>query len=156
MPRTPTYPRAASTAETLPRSTAASASTAQPLSADGMAEKIVKYVPAEVLAFYAPAYALIPEGDLLLRRIVLGAGLIGTVVYLLAARPKSAGPPAYFYVLAAIAFLAWAVGVSDVGVQLLGLSPAASKVLFAVGVFLIPGIDEALTRFLPQPLVASG
>lgn len=155
MPRTPTYPRAAptaaSTAETLPRSTTASASAAQLLSADGMAEKIVKYVPAEVLAFYAPAYALIPEGDLLLRRIVLGAGLMGTVVYLLAARPKSAGPPAYFYVLAAIAFLAWAIGVSDVGVQLLGLSSAASKVLFAVGVFLIPGIDEALTRFLPPP-----
>ena len=117
---------------------------------DTLPEKIAKYVPAEVLAFFIPTYALLPEGDIGLRWTVLVIGLIGTVVYLMVSRPADAQPRSFFYVLAAISYLAWAIGTSDAGTELFKLSEAASRVLFAAAVFLVPGVDELIMRAIAR------
>lgn len=66
---------------------------------DSYAEKLVKYVPAEVLAFALPAAALNVGNDKWLKAIVL-AGFIATPLYLIASartKPPSQRPASAFY-----------------------------------------------------------
>jgi hypothetical protein len=111
---------------------------------DPYADKIVKYVPAEVLSFFLPAVTLANgRRTYLITCLVVGA--IGTLVYLWL-RKTSPSPRWYFYILGMISFVAWAVGTSAPTADLIGIAPDAGTFWLAVAVFLIPGIDEALTK----------
>ncbi len=119
--------------------------------ADGFPEKLAKYVPAEVLAFYVPALAISGvRGDQAALLLLTIAGLAGTVIYLVAAARSEPNPdrrpPAWFYVLAALAFVGWALGTVPELADLTGLSDAVTSLVLPITVFLIPGIDQALTR----------
>jgi hypothetical protein len=72
------------------------------------------------------------------------------VIYLVAAARREPDPnrrpPVWFYVLAGIAFLGWTFGtVPELG-DLTGLSQGVRSLILPIAVFLIPGIDVALTR----------
>src|SRR4051794_10309837 len=78
--------------------------------ADGYREKIVKYVPAEVLAFVIPLAHTDKRADV---RLVFWLGVIATPILLFAAsRTLEAArrPRFWFYGLALIAYWAWAIG----------------------------------------------
>ena len=148
MERTPVYAAPAGRGAAKPGPAgAAPAAPAQ----DTYGDKLVKYIPAEVIAFFVPAYALVKSAtdpDDWAKILVLVQCILGTVGYLFIRSPKGNPPRWYFYVLAAIAFLAWAIGTSDIGL-LLGIAEELSKFTLLAGVFLVPMVDEVLTRLLP-------
>ncbi|MEO6196102.1 MAG: hypothetical protein ABIS20_24035 [Thermoanaerobaculia bacterium] len=122
---------------------------------DSYADKLVKYIPAEVIGFFIPAYALATQvSGHWAQWLVLGLCALGTVGYLMIKAPKDAPPRWYFYILALLSFLAWAIGTSDALTNLLQTgndenTKLVGKLILAAAVFLIPLIDSLLTRFLP-------
>ncbi len=114
---------------------------------DDYTGKLVKYVPAEVLAFFAPMAAAV-EGrrDLLIAAMV--AALLATPAYLwLGAKrlPPEQKPLVHMYPLSAIAFLAWALGTSSLG-SLFGLDSITKAFTLGISVFLIPLIDGLIEQ----------
>jgi hypothetical protein len=116
---------------------------------DGLPERLVKYVPAETLAFFVPLAPIVgPDRDALLVVVVVAA-LIGTVGYLWLNGSRlepDERPRPHFYALAGLAFLAWALGISTLVQDLVGVDEIAAAVVLAVAVFLIPLIDGVLSR----------
>ena len=121
---------------------------------DSFPEKLVKYVPAEALAFYVPILqvnGVKSSSSALL--LVTAAGLVGAIIYLVLASnrlPVSRRPKMWFYALAGLAFIAWALAtVPELG-AIFGLSTVISAVILPIAVFLIPAIDTALTGSAPS------
>lgn len=112
---------------------------------DGYREKIAKYVPAETLAFVIPL-ATQPDNDAD-RKIIVAVAIVGTIIFNLLRNEKTTW---YFHVLALIALLCWLIGATNFGVELLGLSDFRSRLILAAAVFLIPGLDAALTKFFSR------
>jgi hypothetical protein len=117
---------------------------------DGFPEKLAKYVPAEVLAFYVPIVAIAGvKDDKQTLFVVTAVAALGVVIYLgTAARQVVADrrPPIWFYALAVVAFLGWAIGtIPQLGPEL-GLSTVLSSVVLPIVIFAVPGIDYFLTR----------
>ena len=115
---------------------------------DQLPEKLVKYVPAETLAFFVPAAAALGTGRRGLLIVVVVAGLAGTVGYLWwqGQRAKGKRPLPHFYVLAGLAFLCWAVGTCPNVATTIGLDQVEAGVVLGVAVFLIPLTDGVFTR----------
>jgi hypothetical protein len=156
MPRTVVYPIPAHRrprTKTPAIETVSSAKDAVP-KADSLTEKLLKYIPAEVIAFYLSAYVLAGQWGEPARWAVLAAGFVGTATYLFASADKENPPHWYFYLLAMLSFLAWAIGTSSVGVDLFKWDPTKaegmSQLIVAVAVFLIPLTDQLLTKLLPN------
>lgn len=114
---------------------------------DTYTERLVKYVPAEVLAFFVPISTQVGDNKVLLW-VTLVVGIAGTIGYLyLHARKQAAEEKTgwYFYPLAAIAFLAWAIGTNEQVAGLVGLSQSSRGVILGLCVFAIPLLDEILS-----------
>lgn len=122
-----------------------SAPPSDPETPDTFPDKLTKYVPAEVVAFYAPLYATLT--GYAARVVVFAAAVVGLLAYLWLRAPKDAPPRWYFYVLGIVSFVGWALSTSTVGADLLHLAgPDVPKVALPIAVFVVPAIDEALTR----------
>lgn len=121
---------------------------------DRIPEKIAKYVPAETLAFFVPAAAMIGSDNDSLLVVALIAGLLGTpgYLYLQAQRTSAAERPLWhFYVLAVIAFACWALAATSAVADLLGVSQSAAGVVLLIAVFLIPLADSVLNHLQGRP-----
>ncbi len=123
---------------------------------DDYGDKLVKYIPAEVIAFFLPAYALAAKLTDFSDRIgwlLVGVAVLGTVGYLLVKADKTKPPRLYFYILAVFAFLGWAIGTTTEVAELFKLpQPELSgKLVVFVTIFVVPLVDELLTRYLPAP-----
>jgi hypothetical protein len=120
---------------------------------DGLPEKLVKYVPAETLAFFVPLAAAAGtdrEGFLIALLVI---GIIGTVAYLwYAARALPAGqrPLIHFYVLAPLAFLCWAIATAPNVAELIGIDSLIAATILTGAVFLIPITDSIVTWLLTK------
>lgn len=141
MARTIVYPRSA-------KRSAAAGGSAPP--ADELSEKLLKYIPGEVIAFYVPVYALVPKEARAGLVTVLAVAAAGTVGYLFARADKASPPRFYFYILAVVSFLAWALGTSTVGADLMALPEWSSRAAIPVAVLVVPMIDEVITRLLEK------
>lgn len=106
---------------------------------DDYGDKLTKYVPAEVLAFFIAA-SPVADSDVL-RWIVVVVAMSINVLVMVDRKTATRWTP----VLACFAFLAWAQGTTNYGEQLLGLSTAASSIVLIATVFLVPLIDDRLT-----------
>lgn len=126
----------------------------EPPKADGFADKLLKYIPAEVIAFFVSGYVLAGQLGKTAEWVVLVVCLLGTPAYLFVIADKVKPPRWYFYVLAMLSFLAWAAGTSTVGDDLFHWSTDKPEILgkfiISAAVFLIPLTDELLTRLLPE------
>lgn len=117
---------------------------------DDYKDKLLKYVPAEVLAAFAGLSAAAGAKDSYVW-LVLAAGLIGTPAYLwyhanrIPEQQHDEKPAWYFYVLATGAFIVWALATSDAVRRLLNISTTLAQILLGITVFLIPVVDAALT-----------
>ena len=138
----------------LPPEGALEAAVEQPaVTGDGLPEKLVKYVPAETLAFFVPlaAAAGTDRQGFLIALLVIG--IIGTVAYLwYAARalPDGQRPLIHFYVLAPIAFLCWAIATAPNVAELIGIDSLIAAAILTGAVFLIPITDSILTWLLTK------
>jgi hypothetical protein len=115
---------------------------------DGYAAQLLKYVPAEILAFFIPAAAA-AKGNSKLSWVVFVAGLAATVGYLrfhAEPLPAEQRPPLHFYALAAAAFVFWAMGSSDTVRALFQVSDTTTEVLLGIAVLLLPLADWLLGK----------
>lgn len=119
---------------------------------DGYKEQVAKYVPAEALAFWVAALAIMdPTKHGNLYWVVVVAGLVGTGLYQLKnglALPRDQQPYAHFYILAAVSFPVWALlGFEEAQQWWTGKTNpdmVAPTVLFLLWFFLVPGLDFGL------------
>lgn len=124
---------------------------------DGYADKLAKYIPGEVLAGFvglssmaaAAADAMtdgaVSDWPVLL---VFVAGLVATPGYLYVqtrTRQDEVSRP-HMYVLAAVAFVPWAMVVSAPVRDWFGASTATAEFLLALAAFLLPLVDAVLCR----------
>ena len=114
---------------------------------DDYAGKLVKFVPAEVLAFFAPMAAAVQsrKGLLIAATIVAFLATPAYLWYGAQKLPPQQQPLRHFYPLSAIAFLAWALGTSSLG-SLIGLDSIATSFMLGTSVFLIPLADGLLEK----------
>jgi hypothetical protein len=119
---------------------------------DGYAEKLTKYIPAEVIAFFAPiASVLASRVELLWSTAAIG--VIATPAYLfLSAKslPREKQPRPHFYILSVVAFIVWALATSALGKQA-NLDPISTSFLLGVTVFLLPAVDGLAEHFIYRP-----
>jgi hypothetical protein len=150
MIRTVVYPRKGDRPGAVPQSTVEVDD--QP--PDDYKAKLVKYVPAEVIAFYIPAYALASKSGSVAagsrgetaQIVVIIISILGLIGYLFLRSDKSSPPRPYFYLLSVLAFLAWAIGTSSVGQDVFHLPETLNEFTVLAAVFLIPMLDDLITR----------
>jgi hypothetical protein len=135
----------------IPATAAAKKKAATDALADGYVEKLLKYVPAEVIAFFAPIASLVEKQTALL----VASGIVGLVatplyikLYSRNLRRRSKGtqpPPIYNYALSMAAFVVWALATSKLG-GLLHMSSTAIAFMLGVAVFVIPLADKLISE----------
>jgi len=110
--------------------------------ADGYTDKIVKYVPADVIAAWTAAIAVIKGASTLSPWLILVCLLVGLAVtywWTLRQTATEHQPPAYWQAfIAAIAFLVWVLALGDLNDVLPAWHPEYGK-LILIGFTLISG-----------------
>jgi len=115
---------------------------------DGYLERLVKYVPAEVLAFFLPAVAIAGPNRSGLVLACLFAGLLATPIWLgvhALGMPSGTRPLPHYYFLACIAFVAWAIGASNAVQIVFVLDAVTVTIILAIVVLLLPAVDILLS-----------
>jgi hypothetical protein len=113
---------------------------------DGYATKLVKYVPAETVAFVS-FISLAPLRGAL-AWAVFAAALIGSIIYIALKGPQ----PWYGMLLVLVSTFVWVLATTNFGEVLLGLTYSTSRVILGITVFIIPGVDEFVTRLFRRSM----
>jgi len=119
---------------------------------DDYASRLVKLVPAEVVTFFA--FVAAQWGDdkgLLIAAVALGT--LATPAYLWQTTLKQRHeeqPLPHFYVIATLAFLAWALNVSPRVNDLVGISQSVGAFILVAAAFVLPLVDSALAQLLTR------
>ena len=123
------------------------------LTRDDYITKLIKYVPAEVVAaFTGLTAAAAAVGDNAVWWI-FAIGILATVGYYYRSAyklPPTDRPRPYFYVLSVVAFVIWSLAVNESIRGLFDMDARVSEFFLVVGAFLIPFVDEMLTIFYPR------
>ncbi|MFA4877104.1 MAG: hypothetical protein WC586_06790 [Methanoregula sp.] len=125
--------------------------TAVPVSCDSYRERLVKYVPVEVLALYVSVYGIgyavmgTDPGFSLASRWILIAGIAATLLYLW----KSEGVVDVVQLsISLIGFVAWAFALGVIPVsELPWYNQIAAAIFLSAYIFLTPLIDGIPDRF---------
>lgn len=136
-----------------------------PEARDNYLAKLVKYVPAPVIAIFVPAWeALNTKNQQWF--VFLAFGIVGTLGWLFLAhladkKATGRGTPAWFFILGVLSFGCWAIGTTDAGQQLtpiLGvkIDDTWSWLILLTGAFFIPLADELLTIWTGNAKVPPG
>lgn len=113
---------------------------------DDYQTRLVKYIPGESLAFYAPLSSMVSENSAALV-VATVIGVIGTILYLRqSARhlKDQEKPLPHYYVLSGFAFLIWAFSINQQFASLLGISSLWKSLFLACTIFLLPLVDDEL------------
>ena len=113
---------------------------------DDYLTRLVKYVPGEVLSFFLLVTSIFGNEEPFLVMTII-ACLLGTPLYLYVTGLQVESrkrPHFYSYILALVAFAAWAVGTSTAVDSLFRIDKTFSQFLLFLTVFLLPGIDTLL------------
>jgi hypothetical protein len=113
--------------------------------ADSYGDRLVKYIPAEVLVFFLAAAGQWGTHDAFLV-VTLVLAVVFTPIVIYAASPG--GLRWYTVLLAVIAFGAWAVGTSANTDRLVGLPVDQAPFILTAAAFAIPAADKALGKAL--------
>jgi hypothetical protein len=149
MPRTIVYAApATATAKGLGPGEAATAN-----NGDGYTERLSKYIPAEVLAGFLPLVGLAADrNSLLLATFVIGLGAALLYLYVHARQitDPARRPRSFFYIFAAIAFIAWAFGTSEPMRTLFGVDAVLARYVLAIVAFALPVADLTIDLTFPR------
>jgi hypothetical protein len=112
---------------------------------DDYGERLLKYVPAETLSFFAPATGFIsPRHYVGMTVVVVLVGVLGNIIYNMLR--KSETVMLHYYVLSTVAFIVWAWTVDPKFAELCNLDDATVHLILLIAVFLLPGIDSVLAK----------
>jgi hypothetical protein len=127
---------------------------------DSYLSKLSKYVPAEVLSLALLVFAAFDPGRKAIWPIVIAGALI-TAGYLLSVAVTSSAPKPrwFFYLLAAAAFVGWAIATIDPVARRIGITGDNAETqkfaVLAITAFVIPALDPILNyldiRFRSPP-----
>lgn len=112
--------------------------------ADGYREKLTKYLPVVVTAFFLGAAALAANTQTLMA-IALLVGVAATPAYLFVLSwtlEPARQPLLQFYVLSTLVFVVWAFGTNATLAGLFGLGVGTTQIALFVAVFLILLVDS--------------
>jgi uncharacterized membrane-anchored protein len=115
---------------------------------DGLPEKLVKYVPAEILAFFVPVTASAGSGDEGGLIAAVAVAVVASPLYLWVHGQKAAAgerPAMHFYFLAELALVCWLLGTSASVQSLFTINASVAAIILGAGALLIPVVDEAIT-----------
>lgn len=112
---------------------------------DEFGERLVKFIPAEVLAFFVPAAANWGDDKTALVLIFVLA-TVATPLYLWVMSDTHDKPRKQYYVLATLSFVAWAIGTSPPASDLIGLAPDTGSLALFLAAFAIPLIDRVIEK----------
>lgn len=115
---------------------------------DEYAEKLLKYVPAEVIAFFIPATATADANDHALLVVIFVVAAIGALGYLYRASlsvPADKRGKWWSYPLALAAFTAWALGTSPATADVVDIAPKTGGFILLIAAFVIPLADSIIT-----------
>ena len=121
------------------------------LPTDDYLAKLVKYIPAEVIAFFTPIAAFLGDNDGPILVLAL-AGAAGTLIWIYANSlkvPREQAARWFTYLLGVLAFAAWALGISSGLRAAVGISDDWAGVILAIAVFILPGLDLAFSGRRP-------
>jgi hypothetical protein len=114
---------------------------------DAYRDKLIKFVPAEAVSFFAVATVIVTDSwPDAWRYVVLVLGATIAILYPTAVSRTAPTVPWFNYVLVTASFLAWALGTSSFGGELFGWPTGANKIVLAAAVPIIPALDELLVR----------
>ena len=116
---------------------------------DGVASKVAKYVPAEMVTIATAFFAAFHPGHrVLVVALLVGAAL--NVVYLISvtrADPAAESPGRLFYALSAVAFLLWAAAVIDDVATFVHLDSEPKRAfVLSFAAFALPLLDSISVR----------
>jgi hypothetical protein len=112
---------------------------------DKYLDKLVKYLPAEVTAIAAAFFAAFSLTDAGLWIALIVLALVNGVYLMVHAKASKTVPHWYFYLLATIAFGAWAIATIDDVADAFNLDSDAQRAfVLAAAAFVIPLVDEGL------------
>lgn len=113
-----------------------------PSSNDDYATRLVKYVPAETVAFAAVFTTFdLPDWGLWILFVI---ALVATPIFY----AQLGWQPLFGRALTVAAAAVWIIGTTSFGTDVLGLSYAAAKVILATGTFLTPAADLLVQRWV--------
>jgi hypothetical protein len=121
---------------------------------DDFASKLVKYIPAEALAFVAliSSFSDITEPQVI---TIVAVGLAGQMLWLRrqgAKLPPADRPTWRQYILSAIAYAAWVLGTSPAVSAVFGVDRTTATITMASVAYLLPLIDDPTHEWLdPKP-----
>jgi hypothetical protein len=153
MPRTPIYPSNPNVIFLGPSNSNSPPNTKP----DDYLEKLAKYVPAEVLVPYLPLTALSNKEWQIWASLIAGEVLTIGYLYAYGSRQEECCRPVwYYYLLAALAFPAWAVGASAATASVLGIDAKSGGFILGFAAFVIPLVDVIMTRLSNSPGSSQG
>lgn len=121
---------------------------------DGFAQRLLKYIPAETLAFVVFLTAMSDLKDAHVVAVVV-VGLVGQVLILRSQTAKMAAPDRptlRFFIFAVVAYLAWVVGTSPRFAHIVHLDRTTATLIMACVAYLLPLIDPKTHEiFDPKP-----
>lgn len=121
---------------------------------DDYVQRLVKYIPAEAIGFVIFGTSFPNEKDGHVVAVVVVAA-VGQLLWLFRRGqqvPQADRPTARFYVLALIAFAAWALGTSPPVSELVGLDRTTAALILCSVAYLLPWIDPQTHAWLdPKP-----
>jgi len=118
--------------------------------ADQYREKLVKYVPAEAIAFFTLGFAALKPNSELADGWYVALVVVGLLIaWMFAAGTAPDAPPLpwWSYGLTFVAFIAWTIGTTGIAPIIFESWPSGvSDFILAAAIFLVPGADLRLTR----------
>lgn len=124
------------------------------LVADDYASRLLKYIPAEALAFvvFGTSFSSERRGQVAAVAIVAAVGQLLWLRRSAQSLPAADRPTWRYYLLSLIAYVAWVVGTSPKVRSLVGLHQTTAAIILGSVAYLLPSIDPAThSRLDPKP-----
>jgi hypothetical protein len=119
----------------------------KPKSDEDYADKLVKYIPGEAIAFYTPLALLVKDSGIGAQLALILVGAVGVILYTgyHARRQKSKGRVlVHFYVFSVIAFLLWSSNTTPTFAAAIHFDQVPRTIALAAATFLFPALDDWL------------
>jgi hypothetical protein len=114
---------------------------------DDYQQRLLKYIPAETIAFFVPISAAVGDKSRSGLVVITLVAIAGNVLYSFIGKAPGGKTLPHYYVLSIIAFLVWALATDQSLADLIGLNKLWTSIILGCTVFILPGLDALLARW---------